>query len=395
MEKASPSQPHDGEAGRLRRQQAALAGFGRHALTTEEIDVLLAEAVLLVSEALEVELVKVMELRRERGDMLMRAGTNWKPGVVGRATFGLDARSPGGYALMVGAPVISDDVSRERRFEIPPLLIEHDVKSMVNVVIRGARDWGVLEVDARQPRRFDDDDVAFLQNYAHLLAFAIERAEAGRRMAELAERRHILLGEMQHRVGNLLANIRALGRRTRAASPDLDAFAEAFDARLEALGRTFTLLSRDPAAGAVLGDLVRQELDAHGAREGRRLAVSGPAIELPAKVAQALAMAFHELATNASKHGALARPEGRLEVTWAMAPDPRQRGGEELTITWRERGVPIAHPPARRGFGSETIERSLPYMLGGTAVLAFCPDGLECTIRFPLRGPAPGAAGVP
>src|SRR3546814_4904516 len=92
-------------------------------------------------------------------------------------------------------------------------------------------------------------------------------------------------------------------------------------------------------------------------------------------------MAFHELATNASKHGALRRKGGRLDVSWSQisADD-----GDDMLISWRETGVPIKNPPSHRGFGSETIEQSLPYMIGGTSALAFHPDGLECAIRFPM-----------
>lgn len=367
---------------RWRRQVAALSSFGGRALRSDNLDGLLLDAASLVSDALEVELVKVLEVLPSGKGMLLRAGVNWKPGVVGRATFGTDGGSPGGYALKTAAPVISNDVATEDRFGIPALLVEHGVRSMVNVVIRGAEaPWGVLEVDARRPRRFDEDDVAFLQNYANLLAFAIERVEIQAKLADVAHRRHILLGELQHRVGNMLANIRALARRTRINSPDLDGFAAAFDARLQALARTQTQMTRDPSGTARLRDVLREELQAHGAQEGGRLALAGPDAVLPYRIAQVIGMAFHELATNASKHGALARPEGRIDVTWEVAPI---RGGEEMRIRWRERGVAIERPPERRGFGSETIEQSLPYMLGGAAAMVFHEDGLECDIRFPL-----------
>jgi two-component sensor histidine kinase len=88
-------------------------------------------------------------------------------------------------------------------------------------------------------------------------------------------------------------------------------------------------------------------------------------------------MAFHELCTNASKYGALGYEGAHIKVGWHTASD-------EVIVIWRETGVPIATKPTRRGFGAETIERSLPYMLGGDSRIEYHSDGVECVIRFPL-----------
>jgi two-component sensor histidine kinase len=370
------------EVGRLRNQLRALSHFGGHALRTHDLDALLQEAAALVSAATGIELVKVLELLPDRDTLLVRAGVNWNPGVVGQATFGAHARSPGGYALRENKPVISPDTETEDRFEIPKLLIEHKVRSMVNVVIQGERAaWGVLEVDSRQPRDFNDDDVFFLQNYANLLAAAIDRLQSEVELKEAANRRSILLGELQHRVRNMLLNVRSLARRTVKSSASLDEFAASFDSRMLALARTQELLTRGSTVTVRLEDTLREELRAHGADYGSRVLLSGPDVRLLPQVAQALGMAFHELATNASKYGALRHDGARLNVSWRNVP-----GGEadEVLIVWRESGVSIAGAPMRRGFGSETIERSLPYMLGGSARVEFHSDGVECTIRFPL-----------
>ena len=101
---------------------------------------------------------------------LVRAGVNWNPGVVGHAKIPAQEGSPAGCALHTNQPVITEDTEREVRFEIPKLLIEHSVRSTVNVVIRGEEGpFGVLEVDSRQLREFEQDDIDFLQNYANLL----------------------------------------------------------------------------------------------------------------------------------------------------------------------------------------------------------------------------------
>ena len=301
--------------------------------------------------------------------------------MVGKATFGAHSRSPGGYALGEDEPVISPDVAKEDRFDIPDLLVEHGVKSMINVVIRGERSaWGVLEVDSRQHRLFTADDTAFLQNYANLIAGAVDRLQMEQDLREAAERRSVMLGELQHRVRNMLLNVRSLAKRTIKSSSSLEEFSIAFEARLLALARTQELLTRESVLSVRLEDTLREELKAHGA-DGGRVRLSGPEVRLLPKVAQALGMAFHELATNASKYGALAYEDARLSVNWRTND---AEGSEEVLIVWRESGVPIAEKPTRRGFGSETIERSLPFMLGGEAHVEYHGDGVECTIRFPF-----------
>jgi two-component sensor histidine kinase len=374
-----------GEVGRLHRQARVLSHFGNQALRSHDLDALLQQAAELVSEATGVELVKVLQLLPDRDTVLVRAGVNWDPGVVGHATLGAHLNSPAGFALQEDNPVISLDVDTEDRFEIPKLLIEHGVKSMINVVIRGERAaWGVLEVDSRQHRNFDENDISFMQNYANLLASAIDRLQMEAELREAVEHGKILIGELEHRVRNMLLNVRSLAKRIAMTSENLHAFTDAFDARLLALGRTQELLTQGAAVSVRLEDTLRQELKAHGADHGTRVLLSGPELRLSPKAAQALGMAFHELATNASKYGALRHEGARLRVSWRIVADER---APEVVITWQETGVELPSPPTRRrGFGSETIEHSLPYMLGGEARVEFRPDGVECTIRIPVDG---------
>ena len=152
---------------------------------------------------------------------------------------------------------------------------------MVNVVIRGERAaWGVLEVDSRQRRDFNEDDISFLQNYANLLAAAIERLQTEAELKDAADRGSILLGELQHRVRNMLLNVRTLAKRTAKSSASLEAFVVAFDARLMALARTQELLTQGSAVSVRLEDTLRQELKAHGADHGSRVLLAGPDLRL-------------------------------------------------------------------------------------------------------------------
>ena len=126
-------------AEKLRRQVSALAKFGGQALRSRDISELLQEATRLVSDAMDIDLVKVLQLLPDGQNLLVRAGVNWQPGIVGHATIPAHEGSAAGHALRANEPVISEDIAKEKRFEIPELLFEHNVRSTVNVVIRGER----------------------------------------------------------------------------------------------------------------------------------------------------------------------------------------------------------------------------------------------------------------
>ena len=372
------------EAEKLRKQVSTLAEFGKGALRVDDVGALLQEATRLVSDAIDVELVKVLQILPDGETMLVRAGVNWAPGVVGHATIPANEGSAAGYALRTGKPVISENVETESRFEIPILLTQHGVKSTVNVLIRGEEDkpFGILEVDSRQFRSFAQDDVDFLQNYANLLSSAIKRVNAQAELAERAEHERVLRHELQHRINNMLTTIRAVARRTRARSESLDEFARSFDDRLAAIARTHALLSRTETSAVPMGELLALELSAHGAVEGENLTQRGPGLLISAKQAQGLSMAFHELATNAVKHGALSADNGRIDVSWKTEVTSAEN---RLRIRWRETGITIEREPARRGFGSDILERSIPHVLNGSFERTLHHDGIECVIVLPLE----------
>jgi two-component sensor histidine kinase len=370
------------EAGKLRKQVATLASFGGRALRSGDIGELLQDATQLVSDAVEVDLVKVLELLPDGQNLLVRAGVNWNPGVVGHATIPADGGSSAGHALRTDMPVISD-IDTETRFKTPSLLIEHGVKSTVNVVIRADRGpFGVLEVDSRQHRSFGSDDIAFLQNYANLLASAIDRVNKQNALEESIKKQEVLLHELHHRVNNMLMTISAVARLTRAKSKNIDDFAKGLDDRLTALARSHALLSQPGKTTASIKEILSQELSAHGGVESDNLSQRGPELSVPSKQAQVLSMAFHELATNAVKHGALSTKSAHIDVFWNAEP---AENAQHVCIHWRERGVTINHAPRKRGFGSEILEKSIPEMLKGSFNRTFHPDGIECVIEFDIR----------
>jgi PAS domain S-box-containing protein len=201
----------------------------------------------------------------------------------------------------------------------------------------------------------------------------------------LKDRQQVLLAELQHRTRNLLAVVQVLAGQTLRKSETLQSFSSDFEGRLRALSRVQSLLARVDQEDINLHDLVRAELLAYGdgALETGKVTIEGPPLALPANSAQAVGLAVHELATNAVKYGALAQPQGRLTVTWDLA---KVENEVRVVLEWRERGVRMLQEgaPKRRGYGTELIQRALPYQLKAKTELSFEEDGVRCAIAVPV-----------
>jgi PAS domain S-box-containing protein len=208
-----------------------------------------------------------------------------------------------------------------------------------------------------------------------------------RRMAEEALREsegraRLLLAELQHRVRNILAMIRAVARRTGETANSVEDYVQHFEGRISAMARTQALLTRDVHAAVDLTSLILDEMQMQTAPPDQ-FAVNGPDVQLPPKAAEVLGLALHELATNAVKYGALSGRDGRLDVRWALLEGEM---APQLSLIWSEFGVNIDSEPARRGFGTELITERVPYELHGSGMMEFRPTGLVATIEFPLAG---------
>ncbi|MGG5821141.1 HWE histidine kinase domain-containing protein [Falsiroseomonas sp. HW251] len=187
----------------------------------------------------------------------------------------------------------------------------------------------------------------------------------------------LLAREVDHRAKNLLTVVQATLRLTPKSDPHR--FAEDVEGRIAALARAQTLLAEDRWRGADLRALLEAELAPFVAEEKGAATLRGPALHLPAPLVQPLAMALHELATNAVKHGALSVPGGRVSVSWAL------RGEPTLFLHWQERGGPqLRGEPDRRGFGTRLLERVVRSQLGGRLAMAWENGGLACSIELPL-----------
>lgn len=205
------------------------------------------------------------------------------------------------------------------------------------------------------------------------------------------DRQALLINELNHRVKNTLATVQSIAAQTRRSVADPDDAYAAFVERLVALSGAHDALTRQEWRGADLKSIVAGAIEPFDGGSPDRFIVSGPPVWLTPQAAVALALAFHELATNAAKYGALTDPEGRVRVAWTVGEGP---DGPELGLTWTEEGGPPVRPPQRKGFGSRLLEHGLSAELRGSVDVDYRPGGVVCTIRAALDPPA-GGSGAP
>jgi PAS domain S-box-containing protein len=192
----------------------------------------------------------------------------------------------------------------------------------------------------------------------------------------------MLIGELNHRVKNTLATVQSIVWQALRNASDPEVIRESIESRLFALSRSHDLLTVENWEGAGLFDLIKAALEPFGVANGRseHFVVTGKNIRVSPKIALALGIAFHELATNAVKYGAFSNNAGSVLISWAIEPSS---DGDRLRLIWREKDGPPVTPPSRKGFGSRVIERGLAHELEGTAHVDYQPDGVVCTIDFP------------
>lgn len=197
-----------------------------------------------------------------------------------------------------------------------------------------------------------------------------------RQLAQQAAEQHrdLLARELDHRIKNLLATVQALARQSfRHARVDEHAL-DAFYGRLSIMADAHKLLTAKHSESADIEAVVRTAIQPFADSQSTRFTLSGPMVELHAKAAMSLAMALHELCTNASKYGALSSETGAVNIGWALTE------GHKVIMTWRESGGPPVAPPSGEGFGSRMIQRALAADMGATVKFDYAPAGLTCTI---------------
>lgn len=194
------------------------------------------------------------------------------------------------------------------------------------------------------------------------------------------DQRNLMLGELNHRVKNILAVVQAVVQQTFRRSRTLDEAAEALRGRFSAIASAQDALLSQSERGAVLAEIVTGAIEGAGVSL-ERVTVSGPDLQVSPRNAVTVSLAIHELCTNALKYGALSVEGGRVNVRWELGDSA---AGEPFRFEWREVDGPLVGKPVRKGFGSNLLERGLAAQLGGEISLDYEPDGVVCTFTAPM-----------
>ena len=290
-----------------------------------------------------------------------------------------------GLAVHTGEPVITPDVLTDPRWKDWRWLAEeHGYRACWSFPVETSAGkivgtFSMYYPQPRQPTARDYELVAALTPAAGMIISRHEEAEQRARTVVLLEERarelKLLTDELNHRVKNTLANVRAVAQQTMRTATEPAEFVKRFSGRLQSMARVHTLLSQSTWEGADLRELIRDQL-LNGSLDETRVTAQGPAVHLEPQMAIHLAMMLHELGTNSIKYGALSAEKGWIAISWTVA-------GDALDLHWIERGGPGVSAPVRRGFGSMLIERSAQSE-GGRAEQIFAPEGMTWKISMQL-----------
>jgi PAS domain S-box-containing protein len=204
------------------------------------------------------------------------------------------------------------------------------------------------------------------------------------------EQQTVLVAELNHRVKNILAIVQSIAGQTSRTARSLDAFNTTFSGRIKALSIAHDILTQTRWIGIGLNELLGTVLGPHRGADPARITLEGPPVLLPARAVMPLSMVVHELATNASKYGALSSPRGMVAIDW----DVQENGVSKVTMNWHEKNGPTIAGRTAAGFGTTLIKRVVTYDLDGSVDLKFEPAGMQGTLTFPIESD-PVAAHMP
>lgn len=261
-------------------------------------------------------------------------------------------------------------------------VMPHDETPMVDA-LRHGNSYRNLEVQVEQPSgrliwilvnidplRGDDGEIVGVINCFQDIT--------GRKLADV--RQQLLVNELNHRVKNTLATVQAIASYTFRNGVSAEA-TKCFESRLLALARVHDVLTRENWEGADLHDIVTDVVAPMCGKPADRFSFDGPAIHLKPQLALTMAIALHELCTNAAKYGALSDNKGRVSIDWSLAESGTDR---TLQLHWFEIEGPTVTRPQQRGFGTRVIERSLAREHGAKVDLEFARSGVRCRMEVPL-----------
>ena len=375
-----------GRVNMLRRHIRILVDIGRLAGENADLTRFLDQAVVQIARAVEIHHVKVLQYRPRSSDLLLIAGVGWKQGIVGSATLPADLRSPPGRAFQTAEPVTIGEFSEQDEYSRSDLLKEHGIVGVSNVpvLINGAA-WGVLEVDSTVPRDFTEDTTEFLTAAAALIGTVLRHnahPEGERLMAAAAEaqRREILLREMQHRVKNnfqlVLSSISIQKRRSQSA--EVHGALDHVASRINAISLAHDQLApRHEGQTVRLSDYIRALCNAiHQQVEDVEVDVESDELELSIDRALPVGLILNETAMNSIKH-AFGPEGGRIRVSLVGGVG---FGEARLTVSDNGRGIGGSN---EQGSGLKLID-SLARQIGGTIEHQSSHSGTATILTFPL-----------
>ena len=257
---------------------------------------------------------------------------------------------------------------------VDPLILRSKVQVFVDLYLKQAE----ISREAELRHRLQEENFRVRAEKLSTELALRRSQEHQEAMAKAEAHQRTLIEELNHRVKNMLTVVNAMARQTLASNPAPEVFSEKFIRRIDALGRTHALLSREQWGPVQMADIARESLEHYLVEDKRRVVLSGPPIALDPKTAVALGIVFHELATNAIKHGALSNISGTVTVNWSVSD-------QAFALQWEESGGPAVSPPSRVGFGSRLIKLELTHELNGEVELIYGRSGLKVSMAFPLE----------
>jgi two-component sensor histidine kinase len=376
------------EIEKLRRHVRILVEIGRLAGQSSSLERFLDQSVIQVARAVEVDHVKFLRYRRKTADLLMTAGMGWKEGLVRAATFSSDLRSAPGRSFQTAEPLFIRDTSNAPGFVISDILKEHGIVSLANVpiLVDGAA-WGVLEVDSSSPRDFSPDTMEFMTAAAAIIGSAVQRqtsehteAAALAEAASEAQRREVLLRELQHRVKNnfqiILASIGIQKRRfeTLEVHHALDHVAN----RINAISLAHDQLAPRQDVHAVDVASYLRALCASIEQQADNIAIDVEADEIELSIDRAvpLGLILNEAVINSVKH-AFGEAGGRVTIRLQTGVG---YGEARLTVADDGRGF---EDPREGGSGLKLID-SLARQMGGQSHQESSKRGTSTSVTFPV-----------
>jgi two-component sensor histidine kinase len=374
---------------RILEYQRALIDFSRVAAETIPPERLMQHACAQASSFTHVKHTKVLRYRAATSDALVVAGVGWKPGVVGTATLPVNAASPPGRAIQTAAPVVIENLPDDPDFRMSPLLSEHGIVSVLNVpVMIDGQCWGVFEIDAENPRVFDDGDVGFLTAIANIIGTALARYEADQKLRQTVQEQadaetiwNTLVRELQHRTKNnfqIIISVLSLQRRSVDTEEGKARFASVID-RVHAIALAHDMLSLKGSMSLVdFGEYLEALCVTLGSySESVTVTVAADDAKLPLDRAVSAGLIVNELVTNAFKHAFAEGEPGLIRIGFEVKAE-----AGEACISVEDNGRGMG-PPREGGLGLRLVD-AFAQRISGRVERTPGDKGTRTEVKFPL-----------